>query len=151
MLKIVMDGAGDIPKEWQALYDVQVIPINIHFENKIFQQGIDITNDDFYHIAETSGVIPKTSQPTPQQFVDFYKQIAQTSDTILSLHVTSKLSGTYNSALLAAQELKNKINIIPFDSGSGSAAMGFMCKEARQLEKAGASIDAIIQPIGSNP
>jgi DegV family protein with EDD domain len=144
MLKIVMDGAGDIPKEWQDEYDVQVIPINIHFENKTFQQGIDLSNDDFYRIADTSGVIPKTSQPTPQQFVEFYKRIAQASDTILSLHVTSKLSGTYNSAVFAAQELKNIFNIIPFDSGSGSAAMGFMCKEVRQLEKAGSTLQAIL-------
>jgi DegV family protein with EDD domain len=144
MLKIVMDGAGDIPKEWLSEYDVQVIPINIHFENKMFRQGVDLSNDDFYRIAKTSGVIPKTSQPTPQQFVEFYKRIAQASDTILSLHVTSKLSGTFNSAVLAAQELKNKLNIIPFDSGSGSAAIGFMCKEVRQLEKAGATLQAIL-------
>jgi len=139
-----MDVPGDIPKNWKAEYDVHVITINIHFENEMFQQGVDLSDDDFYHIVETSGVIPKTSQPTPQLFVDFYNRIAQTSDTILSLHVTSKLSGTYNSAVLAAQELKNKLNIMPFDSGSGSGAMGFMCKEARQLEKAGASLRTIM-------
>jgi DegV family protein with EDD domain len=76
--------------------------------------------------------------------VEFYKKIAQASDTILSLHVTSKLSGTFNSAVLAAQELKNMFNIIPFDSGSGSAAIGFMCKEIRQLERAGATLQAIL-------
>jgi len=144
MLKIVMDGAGDIPEDWIADYDVQIIPINIHFENKMFRQGVDLSNEDFYHIADSSGVIPKTSQPTPQQFVEFYNRIARVSDTIISLHVTSKLSGTYNSAVLAAQELKNKINVIPFDTGSGSAAMGFMCKEIRQLEKAGATLQAIL-------
>jgi len=140
-----MDGAGDIPKNWKAEYNVHVIPINIHFENKRLQQGVDPSDDDFYHIVETSGVIPKTSQPTPQQFVDFFNRLAQTSDTIFSLHVTGKLSGTYNSAVLAAQEIKNILNIIIFNSGSGSAAMGFMCKEARQLEKAGASLQAIIK------
>jgi DegV family protein with EDD domain len=144
MLKIVMDGAGDIPNDWITDYDVQIIPINIHFENKMFRQGIDLSNEDFYQIADASGVIPKTSQPTPQQFVEFYNQIARVSDTILSLHVTSKLSGTYNSAVLAAQELRNKINVIPFDTRSGSAAMGFMCKEIRQLEKAGATLQAIL-------
>jgi DegV family protein with EDD domain len=144
MLKIVMDSAGDIPKEWISEYDVEVIPINIHFENKMFLQGVDLSNDDFYKIADTSGIIPKTSQPTPQQFVEFYKRVARAGDTILSLHVTSKLSGTYNSAILAAQELKNKITVIPFDSGSGSAAMGFMCKEIRQLDKAGATLQAIL-------
>jgi DegV family protein with EDD domain len=60
------------------------------------------------------------------------------------LHVTSKLSGTFNSAVLAAQELKNKLNIIPIDSGSGSAAMGFMCKEVRQLDRAGATLQVIL-------
>ena len=144
MLKIVMDGAGDIPNDWISEYDIEVIPINIHFENKIFLQGVDLSNDDFYKIADTSGIIPKTSQPTPQQFVEFYNRIARAGDTILSLHVTSKLSGTYNSAVLAAHELKNKINVIPFDSGSGSAAMGFMCKEIRQLDKAGATLQSIL-------
>ncbi len=144
MLKIVMDSAGEIPQGWRSEYDVEVIPVNIQFENKTYQQGVDLSDDDFYQIADSTGVIPKTSQPTPQQFVDFYKRIAQASDTILSLHVTSKLSGTFNSAVLAAQELKNKLNIIPYDTGSGSAAVGFMCKEARQLERAGATLQAIL-------
>jgi DegV family protein with EDD domain len=144
MLRIVMDGAGDIPEAWLSKYDIQVIPINIHFNNKIFRQGVDLSNDDFYHLVETTGVIPKTSQPTPQQFVEFYTQIAQASDTILSLHVTSKLSGTYDSAVLAAQELKNQLNIIPFDTGSGSLAIGFMCKEIRQLENSGATLQSIL-------
>jgi DegV family protein with EDD domain len=144
MLRIVMDSAGEIPDEWQKEYDVYVIPVNIQFENKTFLQGIDLSNDEFYALAKRTGVIPKTSQPTPQQFVDFYTRIAQASDTILSLHVTSKLSGTFNSAILAAQELKNKIKVIPYDSGSGSAALGFMCKEVRQLDKAGETIQTIM-------
>lgn len=144
MLKIVMDSACEIPEEWRAEYDVQVIPVNILFENKTYLQGIDLSNDDFYRLADTTGVIPKTSQPTPQQFVDFYKRIAQASDTILSVHVTSKLSGTFNSAVLAAKELKNMFTVIPYDSGCGSAAVGFMCKEIRQLERAGATIQSIL-------
>jgi DegV family protein with EDD domain len=144
MLRIVMDGAGEIPDGWRSEYAVEVIPINIQFGDKSYIQGIDLSNDDFYHLADTSGIIPKTSQPTPQQFIDFYNRIAQAGDTILSLHVTSKLSGTFNSAVMAAQELKDRFNIIPFDSGCGSSAMGFMCQEIRQLEKAGATLQAIL-------
>ena len=144
MLKIVMDSAGEIPDEWRKEYDVVVIPVNIQFENKTYLQGIDLSNDDFYHLADSTGVIPKTSQPTPQQFVELYRKIAKASDTILSLHVTSKLSGTFNSAVLAAKEVKGKLKVIPFDSGSGSAAIGFMCKEVRQLERAGATLQAIL-------
>ncbi len=144
MLKIVMDSAGEIPPEWQSQYDVDVIPVNIIFGNNTYLQGVDLSNDDFYRLADTTGSIPKTSQPTPQQFIDFYKRIAKAGDTILSVHVTSKLSGTFNSAILAAQELRNKLTVIPYDSGSGSAAMGFMCKEVRQLERAGATMQSIM-------
>ncbi len=144
MLKIVMDSACEIPNEWQSEFDVAVIPINIQFGNQTYQQGIDMSNDEFYHLADSTGIIPKTSQPTPQQFVEFYERIAQAGDTILSLHVTSKLSGTFNSAILAALEIRNKLNVIPFDSGAGSAAVGFMCKEARQLDRTGATIQAIL-------
>jgi DegV family protein with EDD domain len=144
MLKIVMDSAGEIPDEWRKEYDVFVIPVNIQFENKTYLQGIDLSNDDFYRLADSSGIIPKTSQPTPQQFIELYEKIARASDTILSLHVTSKLSGTFNSAVMAAQELKKKLKVIPYDSGSGSAAMGFMCKEVRQLERAGATMQTIL-------
>jgi DegV family protein with EDD domain len=144
MLKIVMDSAGEIPDEWRKEYDVYVIPVNIQFENKTYLQGIDLSNDDFYRLADSSGIIPKTSQPTPQQFIELYEKIARASDTILSLHVTSKLSGTFNSAVMAAQELKKKLKVIPYDSGSGSAAMGFMCKEVRQLERAGATMQTIL-------
>ncbi len=144
MLRIVMDSAGEIPDDWRTEYDVEVIPVNIQFENKTYQQGVDLSDDDFYRLADTTGVIPKTSQPTPQQFVDFYKHIAKTSDTILSLHVGSKFSGTFNSALMAAQELKDRFKIIPFDSAAGSAALGFMCKEVRQLDRAGATLQAIL-------
>ena len=139
-----MDSAGEIPDEWRSEYDVHVIPVNIQFENKTYQQGVDLSNDDFYRLADSTGVIPKTSQPTPQQFIDFYHRIAQAGDTILSLHVTSKLSGTFNSAVLAAQELRDKLKIIPFDSGSGSAALGFMCKEIRQMDLAGVTLQAIL-------
>jgi DegV family protein with EDD domain len=144
MLKIVMDSACEIPEEWQTEFDVEVIPINIQFGNQTYRQGIDMSNDDFYHLADSTGIIPKTSQPTPQQFVEFYERIARAGDTILSLHVTSKLSGTFNSAILAAQELRNKLNVIPFDSGAGSAAVGFMCKEARLLDRSGVTLQAIL-------
>ncbi len=144
MLKIVMDSAGEIPEEWRKEYAVDVIPVNIQFENKTYQQGVELSDDEFYRIADTTGVIPKTSQPTPHQFIEFYQRIAQVGDTILSLHVSSKLSGTFNSAVLAAQELKNKLYVIPYDTGCGSAAVGFMCKEIRQLEKAGVTLQAIL-------
>jgi DegV family protein with EDD domain len=144
MLRIVMDGAGDMPAEWSQEYDIDVIPINIHFGEQTFLQGIDMSDADFYRIADESGTIPKTSQPSPAQFVEFYKKVADPGDTILSIHVTGKLSGTVESAEIAARELQGQYNVIPIDSCSGSAAMGYMCREARQMERTGAPLQKIL-------
>ncbi len=80
MLHIVIDSAGDMPPGWAEEFEIDVIPINIHFGEQMFLQGIDLSNADFYRMADESGVIPKTSQPTPQQFIDFYQKIARTGD-----------------------------------------------------------------------
>lgn len=149
MLRITMDSAGDIPPEWIDLYDVQVIPINIHFGERTFYQGVDLTNAEFYRLVEESRTIPKTSQPTPHQFVEFYRNIADPGDSIISIHVTSKLSGTYESAEIAARELQPEYDVHPVDSGGGSALIGFMCKEARKLSREGGSIQNIIQRLES--
>ena len=145
MLRIVTDGAVDMPAGWEKEYDIQVIPINIQFGDKTYLQGVDLSNEDFYRMVEESRKMPKTSQPSPFQFKEFYDCVAKPGDTILSLHVTSKLSGTFESAFTAARELSGKYNIIPFDSGAGSAALGMMCREARLLERAGVGMQQIIE------
>jgi DegV family protein with EDD domain len=145
MLHIVMDSAGDMPSEWAEEYDIQVIPINIHFGEEMYLQGVDLSNADFYRMADERGIIPKTSQPTPHQFVEFYNRIAQIGDTILSVHVTGKLSGTLASAQIAASELVEEFKIIPIDSAGGSASMGYMCRDARIMDRAGETVDKIVE------
>lgn len=145
MLRIVTDGAADMPEGWTQEYDIQVVPINIHFGERTYLQGVDLSNEDFYRLVDESGQVPKTSQPTPFQFQEFYRRIARSGDTILSIHVTSKLSGTFQSAVSAARELAQQIRLIPFDSGAGSAAVGMMCREARLMDRAGAGIHKIIE------
>jgi len=144
MLRIVMDSAGDMPLEWAEQYDIQTIPISIHFGEHTYYQGVDLTNEDFYKLVDESGTIPKTSQPTPHQFVELYKRIAQPGDTILSIHITSKLSGTYESAVIASRQLQDEFNIIPVDSGGGSVSQGYMCKEARELDRKGFGLEQIL-------
>jgi DegV family protein with EDD domain len=145
MLKIVMDTAGDLPPKWQEKYQIDLIPINIIHDGKNYLQGIDLSYDDFYRIVETSNSIPSTSQPTPYQFVEFYRKIAKPEDTVLSIHVTEKLSGTMDSANKAAQELEGELNIIPFDSASGTICMGMMAREARMMDQQKKTIDEILK------
>ena len=145
MLRIVTDGAADILPEWSAEYGIDMIPVNILFGEKSYLQGEELDNEGFYSLVDESKRIPKTSQPSPHQFVEFYRKIAEKGDTILSLHVTAKLSGTYASAVAAAEELKDEFNVIPVDSACASLGIGLMCREARKMEKAGKSVDEIVQ------
>ena len=145
MLKIVTDGAVDMPQGWEKEYDIHVLPLWVRFGERIYTQGVDIGPDNFYTLVRENRAIPKTSLPSPQQVVDFYRKIAVKGDNILSVHLASKLSGTFSVIQIAAEELTNEINIIPFDSGAGSAAMGWMCREARQLERRGAALAEIVQ------
>ncbi|MBL8049822.1 MAG: DegV family protein [Anaerolineales bacterium] len=147
MLRIVTDGAADVLPEWVKEYGIDTIPVNILFGEKSYLQGVELDNEGFYNLVEESKRIPKTSQPSPHQFVEFYRKIAQKGDTILSIHITAKLSGTYTSAVAAAEELKGEFNVIPIDSACGSLGIGLMCREARKMERAGKSVDEIVKYI----
>jgi len=150
MLGIVTDGAVDIPSGWREEFGIKRIPINVHFGEKTYTQDVELTLDEFYKMVDDkSNPFPKTSQPSPHQFVEFYKQNFQPGDTILSIHITSKLSGTYASAVVAAEELKGTYNVVTFDSFGGSLGVGFMCRTARQMERAGKSADEIISHLES--
>ena len=110
MLRIVTDGAGDILPGWGKEFGIDVIPVNILFGEKTYLQGIELDNEGFYKLVDETKRIPKTAQPSPHQFVEFYRKVAQKGDTIISLHITAKLSGTYASAVAAAEELKDEFN-----------------------------------------
>lgn len=145
MIKIVTDGAADLPAGWESEFGIDIIPINVQFGEKTYLQYEELDNEGFYKMVEETRKIPKTSQPSPHQFVEFYKKIAQKGDTILSIHVTSKLSGTFASAVAAAEEMKDMFKVIPFDSAGGSMGIGFMCRAVRLMENAGKNMDEILK------
>ncbi len=144
MLRIVTDGAADILPAWEKEFGIDMIPVNILFGEKSYLQGVELDNEGFYKLVDESKRVPKTSQPSPHQFVEFYRKIAQKGDTILSIHITAKLSGTYASAVAAAEELKGEFNVVPVDSAVGSLGIGLMCREARKMERAGKSVEEIV-------
>ncbi|MCD4803228.1 MAG: DegV family protein [Anaerolineales bacterium] len=146
MLRIVMDSAGDLPVEWIKEYQIDIIPINVHMDDKVFLENVDINIDQFYSWVKKTGRIPKTSQPSPHRVIELYQKIAQPGDVILSIHLTGKLSGTYESAVIAAQELTDEpYQILPFDTLSGTGIQGYMCREAREMDRLGAGIERIIK------
>ncbi len=147
MLRVVTDGAADMPPEWEKEFDIQTIPINIQFGDKTYLQNVDINTARFYEMVNETKTIPKTSQPSPHQFVEFYRKVAQKGDAIISIHVTSKLSGTYASAVSAADEVKDEFKVYPVDSMTGSVGIGLMCREASKMGRAGKSPEEIVKTL----
>jgi len=146
MIKIVTDTTCDLPPAWVEEYDITRVPINIQFGTENYHEGVDIDLDLFYQKIEELGIIPTTSQPSVGEFAEVYRRLAREEgvDTIISVHVTGKLSGTYQSASMATQEVADEVKVYPYDSLAGSTALGFMCVEASRMAGAGKSPEEII-------
>ena len=144
-LKVLTDSSCDLPPDYFREYGIGVVPISIRFGDRVYLEGVDLDRNAFYQKVNELGVLPKTSQPSVGEFAAAYRACAaQGYDTLLSVHVASTLSGTMNSATLAAQEVAGEVKVIPYDSLSGSAAMGFMCVEAVRMARAGKSVSEIV-------
>ncbi len=145
MIKIVTDGSADMPEGWEEKYDIKIIPLSIVMGDETYLQFRDVTSKNFYQMVKEKKFPPKTSLPSPYQIMEIYRSIAQKGEEILSIHLASKLSGTFAAVKQAADEIADEIKVYPFDSGAGSAALGFMCREARLLSQNGWDIPQIIR------
>jgi DegV family protein with EDD domain len=145
MLHIITDSTVDMPADWIKEYQLHVIPMSVIFGDRTYLDGVDISSKNFYDVVTQTGIIPLTACPSPGQWSALIRKIARAGDDILTLHVSGKLSGSYNSAKVAAQDLKDEFNVVPFDSLSGSTSLGFMCREARELDRLGAKLDTILK------
>ncbi len=144
MLRIVTDGSVDMPDGWAAEYQIDVLPLYVRFGERNFIPGVNMTSAEFYDMVRKTGKIPNTSLPSPGDVARFYRKIARKGDEILSIHLGSKLSGTYSIVQMAAKEMQQEFDISTFDSGAGSAALAYMCREARLLSREGFSMQAIL-------
>jgi DegV family protein with EDD domain len=142
MIRIVTDSTADLPAEEYAAHGVAVVPINIQFGTETYEERVSLSLDAFYRKIATTGVFPKTSQPSPGRFQDVYQSLAAQPDTeaIVSLHITGQLSGTYDSAVLASRQMPASPPIAVFDSLSGSMGLGFMVRETIRMAEAGATL-----------
>lgn len=145
MIKIATDSTCDLPAEYFAKYDITLVPINIQFGTDSYRDGVDIDHATFYRKIEELGILPTTSQPSAGQFEEYYQRLREAGATdIISLHVTAKLSGTFQSAELAREMLDGRVSVYPFDSACGTAGLGFMALEAAQMAEAGKSVTEIL-------
>ena len=144
MIKIVTDTTCDLPLAWLSQYQLTVVPINIQFGLETFHEGQTIGPETFYQRIEMEGTLPTTSQPSVGEFSQIYQTLAADGSEILSIHVTSKLSGTWQSAMLAARQLQDRVKVSVVDSLTGSVGLGLMVREAAQLARAGWPVADIV-------
>lgn len=145
MIRLVTDSTCDLPDGLLAQLDVQVVPIHLTFGTEEYQEGVTLGYDEFFRKVDALGMVPKTSQPSPGDFADVYRRLADDgATTILSLHVTGKLSGTVRSAEMAAGMVRDQVDVRVFDSLAGSAALGFMVQEATDMLAQGAGVEQVL-------
>ncbi len=133
MIKIVTDTTCNLPPDWFTRYGITTVPMNIQFGLQTFQEGRTIDPITFYHRISTEGKLPTTSQPAVGQLCQLYEDLAADGSEILSIHLTSQLSGTWQAALLAADRLKDRLKVRVIDSLTSSVGLGLMVREAAQL------------------
>jgi DegV family protein with EDD domain len=146
-VKVVTDSTCDIPPQLMQDLGITVVPIYVVFGDKSYRDRLDISEDQFYDKLIHGPVHPTTSIPTPRDFADVYNKLAQETDEIISVHITSKESGTYNAALLAKELVTKKCRIEVVDSLSMSMALGLLVAEAGRQAKAGASLDKVTESV----
>ena len=144
-VKVVTDSTCDIPPQLMQDLGIAVVPIYVVFGDKSYRDKLDIGDDEFYERLIHGPVHPSTSIPTPKDFADVYNKLAQETDEIISIHITSKESGTYNAALLAKELVTKKCRIEVVDSLSMSMALGLLVAEAGRQAKAGASLEKVTE------
>ena len=136
MVRIVTDSTADLTEEQQHAAGIAVVPLNVHFGDEVFRDHVDLTSDEFFRRLKASSQLPRTSQPSVGVFEEVYRKLRQNGDEVVSIHLSSKVSGTYNAALMAARAVDpDAIEVV--DSLSTSMALGFMALEGTRLARAG--------------
>lgn len=149
-VKIVTDSTADIPSSLVKELNITIVPLKVVFgERETYEDGVNINAKQFYQKLATTNVIPTTSQPTPHQFEEVYKAISvkEPDAKVISIHLSSKLSGTYQSAYIACDMVKDQIEVTIIDSKKASYAVGIIVVEIAKLAHSGASYEDCMERI----
>lgn len=148
-IKIVTDSTADLPPETIKELGISVLPLYLRFGNQVYRDRIDITEDEFYQRLTHDPVHPSTTQIPPQDFFEVYRKLSQEADGIISIHLSSKLSGTYDSAVQAKESMKTKCPIEIIDSQLVTMGLGLLVIAAANLAKSVKDIHQAVEEIKS--
>ena len=142
-IALLTDSTCDIPQELLDQYDIHVIPLTIIWGGEQFQDGVDLSPEDFYQRLETDPAIPTTSQPTPQQMVQAYDAVKKEgAEEVLIVTISSAMSGTHESAKAAADMVDIPVTVL--DSKANSMSLGWQVLAAARARESGGDLQAMI-------
>lgn len=146
-VKVVTDSSADLPDQLAKELGISVVPIYVRFGEEVYHDRVTITEDEFYQRLEHDPVHPSTVQPGPQDFLEVYRKLSPKADGIVSIHISAKLSGTCNSALMAKDMMETECPIEVIDTQSVSMGLGLVVIAAATMAGAGEGMDKIVEEI----
>src|SRR5690606_15029854 len=144
-MKIFADSACDLPKEFFNKNDVELFTLRVHVNDKEYHDILDIEPTEVYD-AMRNGAVPKTSQVSPEEFLNAFEELAKNNEEAIYIAFSSNLSGTYNTAVMIANQLKEQypnFNLKVIDSKCASLGYGLVVKEAVALRNKGLALDEL--------
>ena len=144
-IAVVTDSTSDLPVDIAKQHGITIVPLNVHIEDETFLDGVTISADEMYRRLPDQKVIPTTSAPSVGSFIEAYEKLSESHDEIISIHLSSKLSLTHNSAVQAASELNEKgAKIEVIDTEQASMALGWIAVQAAEKIASGGSLDEAV-------
>ena len=137
---IVTDSVADLPPQVAEELEITVIPLVVRFDTESYLDGLGLSPDQFYEKLRNSKILPATSAPSPAAFADAYHKLAEKTNEIVVISLTSRLSATYQAALDAAELMKKRCCVEVLDSQWAVMAQGFIAIAAAKAARSGASI-----------
>ena len=142
-IAVVTDSSTGLPEAFVKEHGITVVPLNIHFTDAVYKDGVDIGEEEFYRKLAAAAELPSTSQPSAGDFVEAFKRAAQGADGVVAVVLSSALSGTYSSALTAKDMLPD-IPIAVVDSRGISMTLGYLVMAAARASREGKSLQEIV-------
>ena len=142
-IKLVIDSTTDLPKDYLEEHDISVVPLNIVIDGVTYEDQTEISSEEFLLKMREAENLPKTSQPAIGKLVETYDKLGEDGSEVISIHMTSELSGTFSAAQQASQMTETKVTVI--DSKFISLAYGFQVEEIVKLISEGYSSEEIVK------
>lgn len=144
-IKIVTDSTADLSEELLRKYHISVLPLSISIDGTVYRDRFDIQPDEFIEKMESAAELPKSSQPPLGAFIELYEELTADGSEVISIHLSSELSGTYQTAVSASNMVGGNITVI--DSMYISKGLGFQVVRAALLAEEGMTAEAIVKDL----